>query len=33
MWEKNHNDYELRAMVKAQWELGNRGEKNDWRTP
>ncbi|NBS70068.1 hypothetical protein EBT31_14325 [bacterium] len=33
MWEKNHDDHELRAMVKAQWELGNRGEKNDWRTP
>ncbi len=31
MWEKNHDDYELRAMVKAQWELGNRGEKGDWK--
>jgi len=31
MWEKNHDDYELRALVKAEWELGNRGEKGDWR--
>lgn len=31
MWEKNHDDYELRAVVKTEWELGNRGEKGDWR--
>lgn len=31
MWEKNHDDYELRAVVKTQWEHGNRGEKGDWK--
>ena len=31
MWEKNHNDPKLRDEVAAQWKLGNRGEKGDWR--
>lgn len=31
MWEKNHNDTKLRDEVAAQWKLGNRGEKGDWK--
>jgi hypothetical protein len=31
MWEKNHDDYELRAVVKAQWDKGNRGQKDEWK--
>jgi hypothetical protein len=31
MWEKNHDDYELRAMVKAQWDAGNRGQYGNWK--
>ena len=31
MWEKNHDDYELRAVVTDQWQLGNRGEKGEWK--
>jgi hypothetical protein len=31
MWEKNHDDVQLRAVVKVEWELGNRGERGDWR--
>jgi hypothetical protein len=31
MWEKNHDDNQLRAVVKTQWEAGNRGERGDWK--
>ena len=31
MWEKNHDDNELRALVKAQWGKGSRGEKGEWK--
>ena len=31
MWEKNHDDNQLRAVVKTQWNAGNRGEKGDWK--
>ena len=26
MWEKNHDDYELRALVKAQWDKGKKAD-------
>ena len=31
MWEKNHDDNQLRAVVKTQWNAGNRGERGDWK--
>ena len=31
MWEKNHDDVQLRAVVKTQWNAGNRGERGDWK--
>ena len=31
MWETNHADVRLRAVVKSQWDAGNRGEKGDWK--
>ena len=31
MWEAKHDNNQLRAVVKTQWEAGNRGEKGDWK--
>ena len=31
MWEAKHDSQQLRAVVKAQWDAGNQGEKGDWK--
>jgi hypothetical protein len=31
MWEKNHDDNQLRALVKSQWDKGNRGQYGEWK--
>lgn len=31
MWEKNHDDPELRSVVTDQWGKGNRGDRGDWK--
>ena len=31
MWEENHKSEKLRVDVQNQWNLGNRGDKGDWR--
>jgi hypothetical protein len=30
MWEKNHDDKELRALAKSQWDAGNKGQYGEW---
>lgn len=32
MWEENNRSGKLRADVQNQWDLGNRGEKDNWRS-